>query len=340
MLNTVGNDIQRCQLHRIISKYKKASQLRNEKKKLSPFLLAIQFTALFSIVTYSFLLDDEIFWTKKDKSNSHVIDSSLHRSSQQNIVIFLQIQNSGGDWFTELVSNLRDQVLPSADGVLVCPKSMNEDIKMLCGSDDDRLLQFWTWPVDVQILFLLKLNVTFIVNKRCLGREYIYNLNGRALAKESAQRSTSKYLIIIRNPLDRIASYFHHANRHPAGALYGRNLSFSAFVRAGPCRELDSGSRCWDANHYVQVDLDSARVGRSHASTFRSIIVSTSRLISGLSPLSQVLIGGCSRSTPGSSPCGWSEVPGSCHYIRPCPYPSLPFLFCPCLYLSLSPRDR
>ena len=169
------------------------------------------------------------------------------------IVIFLHIHKCAGTFFINMIQSLPNQHVPPNNGLLQCPPLNFRSVQLqrTCGSSKQALLPFWIWPAAVQKTFFQKLNYTFVANERWLGRDVVSSpLSSTAFASYS---TSIKYVTIIRHPLDRIASHFHYAQRYPASALYGRNLSFSSFVRAGPCRVPDAGFACWDANHFVQV---------------------------------------------------------------------------------------
>jgi hypothetical protein len=185
---------------------------------------------------------------------------------KRTVIIFLHIHKCAGSFFINLIRSLPNQRIPRNNGLLLCPSLQfrSASLTRLCGTSLNSLLPFWTWPAAVQEKFFKKLQYTFVANERWLGQELASDtsaaspsLNGRVDSPSSPPTPDDpprfKHVTIIRHPLDRIASHFHYAQRYPASALYGRNLSFSSFVRAGPCRVPDAGFACWDANHYVQV---------------------------------------------------------------------------------------
>jgi hypothetical protein len=226
------------------------------------FVRLVQSITLSTFLFNCFVLyhgtDDEsqrFAWMRKLHQNQSNTTMLRKRSpdretySTKTVTVFLHIHKCAGTFFIDLIRKLPDQRVPSNDGLIVCPflKARSSRLKQMCGTSENAVMPFWTWPPRIQAEYFHKLNYTFVANERWLGHR---------MASEELGASHPlhvKYITIIRNPLDRIASHFHYAQLYPASTLHGRNLSFASFVRAGPCREPDAGFRCWDANHFIQV---------------------------------------------------------------------------------------
>jgi hypothetical protein len=231
----------------------------NSETNYTTFIRMIQILTLTTFIFNCFIESERFTW------RFHVHSKNPHGQIQQpgkaffskivgsnhtkSIIVFLHIHKCAGTFFIDLIRKLPDQRVPSNDGLIVCPflKARSSRLKQMCGTSENAVMPFWTWPPRIQAEYFHKLNYTFVANERWLGHR---------MASEELGASHPlhvKYITIIRNPLDRIASHFHYAQLYPASTLHGRNLSFASFVRAGPCREPDAGFRCWDANHFIQV---------------------------------------------------------------------------------------
>jgi hypothetical protein len=176
-------------------------------------------------------------------------------NTRKTVVLFLHVHKCAGSFFISLVNGLPNQHVPENNGLLMCPPLSQRSslVKQVCGYSHDALLPFWKWSTSLQAKCFQSISYTFISNERWLGQELLQMPSTPSPTANSLDFLQFSHVIIVRHPLDRIASHFHYAKGYSESRLHGRNLSFASFVRAGPCREPDAGFRCWDANHYVQV---------------------------------------------------------------------------------------